>query len=902
MTDGTGTSAGPATSTEPPGSSGGSAEGSGTGTPECTANDDAACDDDDPCTADECFDGACMHYAAEDFTPCTDDAGAAGLCRDGECVVDCEADAECDDQNPCTVDTCDLSRGLCVRDPLNNVEADASAQTAGDCSVVECDNGQPVDVPDPDDLPDDGNDCTTDTCRGGSPVFEPVGSGEACDGDGFCDGAGECVECLAPEDCDHLPPDDDCQQRTCVNNLCGQVFAELGTPLNAALQDNGDCGLRVCDGSGDWIEIDDPDDPFVDGLECTQDLCNSGVPQNPPLPEGTECAAGVCNAAGGCVGCIFPSDCGGTNTFCQTITCIANTCGVSNTAAGVPLPVMMQTANDCQQLQCDGDGMTQSVPDDGDVPVDDGNQCTSEACSNGVQLHPNRPVDTACNQDGGLFCDGAGTCVECNAAAQCSNADQCEVDACIDHTCAPQPEVAGVACDDGLFCTQTDTCDGAGACTGTGDPCPGPDGDANCSESCNEATNSCTANDPSGSACEDGQFCTSNDVCNAGTCMGGANPCPGPDGDGNCAESCDEGADNCLAPDPQGSACTDGLFCTANDQCNAAGACVGGANPCSGADGDGNCAESCDEAADACTAADPDGSACNDGLFCTQTDTCTAGVCVGTGDPCPGPDGDGQCNESCDEAADSCTAPDPIGVPCNDGLFCTLVDACNGGGVCEGVGSPCPGPDNDGNCAESCNEAADNCTANDPVSSVCDDGIFCNGADTCNGAGACSVHAGDPCPGPDGDDDCRESCNEATATCNAFDPVDSPCDDGLFCNGTDWCGMMGGCGQHSGNPCDGPDGDSDCSEVCNETLDDCSGNDPAGSPCNDGQFCNGADTCNGAGSCSVHAGDPCPGADNDCDCSETCREDVDDCNGNDPNGSQCGIGLCSSGSCIGICN
>jgi hypothetical protein len=53
-------------------------------------------------------------------------------------------------------------------------------------------------------------------------------------------------------------------------------------------------------------------------------------------------------------------------------------------------------------------------------------------------------------------------------------------------------------------------------------------------------------------------------------------------------------------------------------------------SPCPGPDGDGDCAESCDEAADACTAADPDDSACNDGDACTQADACVAGVCAGT--------------------------------------------------------------------------------------------------------------------------------------------------------------------------------------------------------------------------------------------------------------------------------
>jgi len=62
------------------------------------------------------------------------------------------------------------------------------------------------------------------------------------------------------------------------------------------------------------------------------------------------------------------------------------------------------------------------------------------------------------------------------------------------------------------------------------------------------------------------------------------------------------------------------------------------------------------------------------------------------------------------------------------------------------AGNPCPGPDGDGNCSESCNEAADNCTAPDPNGSTCADGLFCNGTDTC-ASGTCSAHSGDPCAG-----------------------------------------------------------------------------------------------------------------------------------------------------------
>src|SRR4029077_10048748 len=98
---------------------------------------------------------------------------------------------------------------------------------------------------------------------------------------------------------------------------------------------------------------------------------------------------------------------------------------------------------------------------------------------------------------------------------------------------------------------------------------------------------------------------------------------------------------------------------------------------------------------------------------------------------------------------DNCTAADPNGSACTDGLFCTGTDTCASGSCSVHSGDPCPGPDGDGNCAESCNETSDNCTANDPNGSACTDGLFCTGTDTCTG-GTCFTHARDPRPGPHG--------------------------------------------------------------------------------------------------------------------------------------------------------
>jgi hypothetical protein len=550
-------------------------------------------------------------------------------------------------------------------------------------------------------------------------------------------------------------------------------------------------------------------------------------------------------------------------------------------------------------------------------PGPDGDNNCAESCNEqGAACNAADPNGSPCND--GLFCTATDTCQSGSCVGTgnpCPGPDgdsDCKesCDEASDSCSANDPN--GSACDDGLFCNGADTCQN-GTCSGHADnPCPGADGDANCSESCDENAKSCTAADPNGSACNDGVFCNGADTCSGGTCsVHAGNPCPGPDGDGDCKESCNEALANCTANDPNGSACNDGLSCTAGDNCQA-GLCVAAQNNC-GVCGDGHLdpGELCDDGnkidndccSNLCIPA-ANSTPCNDGLFCNGADSCQAGACAQhAGNPCPGPDGDGNCAESCDETSDACTAADPNGSACDDGLFCDGTDTCKDGQCSQHAGNPCTGPDGDANCSESCNETADNCTGADPDGSACDDGLFCDGTDTCKN-GQCSQHSGSPCAGPDGDADCAESCNELAHNCSASDPNGSACDDGVFCNGADTC-KDGQCSQHAGNPCPGPDGDANCSESCNEAGDNCNGPDPDGSNCNDGLFCNGADTCSG-GTCSQHAGNPCPGPDGDADCKESCNENAANCSANDPNGSTCNDGVecttddkCSNGICSG---
>ncbi|HMR75556.1 MAG TPA: hypothetical protein PKD61_10595, partial [Polyangiaceae bacterium] len=74
-----------------------------------------------------------------------------------------------------------------------------------------------------------------------------------------------------------------------------------------------------------------------------------------------------------------------------------------------------------------------------------------------------------------------------------------------------------------------------------------------------------------------------------------------------------------------------------------------------GSDPDGSgcqAAPSCDglgQGPASCLAGDePNGTFCTDDtVFCNGAERCQGGLCLSDGDPCNGPDGDPDCNESC---------------------------------------------------------------------------------------------------------------------------------------------------------------------------------------------------------------------------------------------------------------
>jgi hypothetical protein len=294
-------------------------------------------------------------------------------------------------------------------------------------------------------------------------------------------------------------------------------------------------------------------------------------------------------------------------------------------------------------------------------------------------------------------------------------------------------------------------------------------------------------------------FCNGADTCSGGSCsVHAGDPCAGGI---ECNATCNEAADNCFAP--AGTACADdGNVCT-NDQCTGAGTC---AHP-------GNTAP------------------CDDGLFCNGADTCSGGSCsVHAGDPCTG---GGDCRSTCTEATDSCLAPAATACA-DDGNVCTN-DQCDASGTCTHPNNTAP----------------------------CNDGVFCNGADTCSG-GSCSVHAGDPCAAGG---ECAGTCNEAADSC--FAPSGTACrDDGNPCT-IDVCGA-GACTHPAGNAgaiCRAATGECDLAETCDGTTPRCPADqtEPDGTACDDDNLCTDHDVC---------AGGVCGGAGVTCDLCEQCDPSV----------------------------
>jgi len=287
-----------------------------------------------------------------------------------------------------------------------------------------------------------------------------------------------------------------------------------------------------------------------------------------------------------------------------------------------------------------GDTCAACVPTSSHVawtPLADGATCTDgDACTLGESC-----LDHTCDGGTTLTCDDGNTCTSdiCDPAkgctypakdeAPCDDGDPCTVsDTCVDAACEGSP----ATCDDGNPCTD-DACDLAIGCTSTANDAPCSDGDP-CTAGDTCTGGACVKGDPAN--CNDGNVCTI-DLCDAlagcyhlptqsPCCVGQTSICD--DGNPCTNDLCDPATGDCSHPFNT-AVCDDGNACTTGDVC-AEGVCAGkGAPACS--DGNPCTADSCSPTS-GCVHTASNGLGCDDGNPCTQGDTCTNGVCKGTGE------------------------------------------------------------------------------------------------------------------------------------------------------------------------------------------------------------------------------------------------------------------------------
>ena len=211
-------------------------------------------------------------------------------------TAECATPADCPGSDTeCATRTC--AGGICGLSfqPAGTVVTD---QELGDCRDTTCDGaGGFAHAANDADVPVDGNPCTDDVCVAGTPAHPAVAAGTPCSqlAPLVCDGAGSCVQCLAPADCPGV--DTECSQRTCVANQCGVDFTAQGTPVSN--QAAGDCHVLQCDGAGGVDNVVDDADAD-DQNECTLDSCDMGTATHSPLPDTTPCSSGECNGGSCC--------------------------------------------------------------------------------------------------------------------------------------------------------------------------------------------------------------------------------------------------------------------------------------------------------------------------------------------------------------------------------------------------------------------------------------------------------------------------------------------------------------------------------------------------------------------------------------------------------------------------
>jgi len=738
-----------------------------------------ACDDGKACTTpDTCQAGVCGGPArvCSDGIACTVD----GCSEPGGCTFDstgcgCAKDADCNDNNGCTLnDTCNLTTLQCnPKTPVDcsNLTDGCNTGTCnpanGTCSAVPKQNGTGC---------SDGNACTlSDTCQAG-----------------VCRGTP--VVCTALDQC-HVVG-------TCSNGTCSNPAKMDGTGCNDsnACTTGDACVGGVCKPSGAL--------PCNDGSVCTVDACSPATGCTfTPGNAGTVCVSASCSA--------------GKETDVVTCTGAAPQCGAPVTKT-------------CAPYACGATACLSTCKADTDCTPGNycaaGGKCTPKAnagavCTSGNQCLLGFCVDGVCCND-----DCVGQCEACNLPSKvgtCSPVSGKPIPprvACIgdgtgcDGTCDGKLTTACVvpgqstqcrapSCDATMnMATLGEACNGSGSCPSvrTQDCAPGICGKTQCT-GCSTNADCGATSFCRGGVCKPlsgpGTKCSIDAECSTGHCVDGV--CCDSDCTGQCEACAQSVAIGTCTPIAEGQPPAQGRPGCAGAGTLCGGVCDGKTTRSCTYPGPGvSCRDGRCQNGNATLAAFCDGAgSCPPATVepCPKGASCVGALCSGTADSCIS---DGDCNSTQYCAGGVCVAKLPNGISCNTAAECrsgTCVDGFCCSKACTGQCEACNAKGSEGTCVPvvgAPHGSRQACSSDGTVCGGACDGVvadrcaYANATTACR-PGTCNAGLADLAAFCQGDGSCAPlqqqscdpvGCDKAGTRCNGGCATDGDCTSNQYCS------------------------------------------------------------------------------------------------------------------------